>query len=255
MSGLELLVVELCVAGLVVGVLIGYAGIGGVLLAPALNVVAGIPIHEAIALAMFTYPFAGIAGSIMYGTRGSIPWRLAGIVGITAGAGALAGALLLPAIPGRVVQYLVAGAIILASLQTLRPARLADTAVHSIRKRYLTVAGIMTGCGSAMTGTGGPLILLPIALTAGLALRTAVGLSQFVQIPIGTFATIGNLSVRAMPLGIGFLLAVTVAAGVVVGGWIMHRVPGERARVALGIVVLCIGVAYAANGFRHVVTM
>ena len=47
-----------------VGTLIGAVGIGGILLIPALTAFAGLPIHAAMATALFTFAFTGITGTV-----------------------------------------------------------------------------------------------------------------------------------------------------------------------------------------------
>ena len=46
-----------------VGTLIGAVGVGGILLIPALTAFAGLPIHTAMATALFTFAFTGVAGT------------------------------------------------------------------------------------------------------------------------------------------------------------------------------------------------
>ena len=57
-----------------VGTLIGAVGVGGILLIPALTAFAGLPIHTAMATALFTFAFTGVAGTVMFQRRGSIDW-------------------------------------------------------------------------------------------------------------------------------------------------------------------------------------
>ncbi|MBI3935358.1 MAG: sulfite exporter TauE/SafE family protein, partial [Betaproteobacteria bacterium] len=59
-----------------IGLLIGGVGIGGVLLIPALSAFAGLTIHQAMATALFTFLFTGVAGTVMFQRRGSIEWRI-----------------------------------------------------------------------------------------------------------------------------------------------------------------------------------
>ncbi len=59
-----------------VGTLIGAVGIGGILLIPALSAFAGLPIHAAMATALFTFGFTGVTGTVMFQRRGSIDWNV-----------------------------------------------------------------------------------------------------------------------------------------------------------------------------------
>src|SRR5512135_3076729 len=68
--------VSLLVVSLAVGVLIGAVGVGGILLIPALNTLAGLIIQEAMATALFTFIFTGIIGTVLFHKRGSIEWNI-----------------------------------------------------------------------------------------------------------------------------------------------------------------------------------
>jgi len=57
---------------LVVGMLIGAVGIGGILLIPALNILGGLTIQEAMATALATFIFTGVIGTFSFQRRGSI---------------------------------------------------------------------------------------------------------------------------------------------------------------------------------------
>ena len=70
------------------------------------------------------------------------------------------------------------------------------------------VIGFITGFGSAITGTGGPLILVPLIIFLGLPVLTAIGLSQAIQLPIAAFASAGNW----MSGNLNFELALVIAA-------------------------------------------
>mgnify|MGYP006241476633 CR=1 FL=1 len=62
--------------GLLAGLLIGVAGIGGVILVPLLVYLAGADIHQSIAAAIFSFFISGVVGTIIYTRRGVIEWPL-----------------------------------------------------------------------------------------------------------------------------------------------------------------------------------
>lgn len=66
----------LLIIAFAVGALIGAVGIGGILLIPALATFGGLDIHEAMATALFTFAFTGIAGTLFFQRKGSIDWRI-----------------------------------------------------------------------------------------------------------------------------------------------------------------------------------
>ena len=77
--------------GLIAGLLIGAAGIGGVILVPLLVYFAGIDIHTSIAASVAAFFVSGLVGTITYSKRGIIPWLDFLAVGVGAVPGALLG--------------------------------------------------------------------------------------------------------------------------------------------------------------------
>ena len=56
--------------GLIAGLLIGAAGIGGVILVPLLVYVAGIDIHTSIAASVAAFFVSGLVGTVVYSLNG-----------------------------------------------------------------------------------------------------------------------------------------------------------------------------------------
>ena len=67
-----------------VGVIMGAAGVGGILLIPFLTTLGGLSIHEASATLLFSFLFTGIVGTWLFQRRGTIDWKVA--VPVCAGA-------------------------------------------------------------------------------------------------------------------------------------------------------------------------
>ena len=111
----------------------------------------------------------------------------------------------------------------------------------------MVVLGMVTGIGSAITGTGGPVILLPLLLIAGTEPRSAVGLAQSVQVPIGLFATAGNVVFSQVPFGFASLLAAFTIVGVAAGALYVHRSTLRTYRLAIGILLFCVGIGYGIH--------
>jgi len=65
-------------AGLVTGALIGVVGVGGVLIAPLLVLLAGFDVHQAVAVASFSLIFTGVVAGLVVEVAGS-PLLLSGM--------------------------------------------------------------------------------------------------------------------------------------------------------------------------------
>lgn len=62
----------LLLVAVLVGGLIGTVGVGGILLIPALNVLAGLSTHTAMGTALFSFIFTGLLGTWLFWRHGSI---------------------------------------------------------------------------------------------------------------------------------------------------------------------------------------
>jgi uncharacterized protein len=185
--------ISLGMLGVLAGLMIGVVGIGGVVLVPALVYFGGIPIHVAIAAAMMSYLLAGLIGTLVYAREKSFRWGMACWLCAGAMPAALAGALA----AGRASSLLLEVLIGLLTAASGAHALLASPAgydAHSnaISSPALGFIGAVTGFGSALSGTGGPLILVPILIWLDVPVLTAIGLSQAIQLPIALLATAGN---------------------------------------------------------------
>lgn len=89
------------------------------------------------------------------------------------------------------------------------------------------MAGAVCGFGSALTGTSGPVILLPLLIILHWDIFPSLGHAQTIQIPIAAFSTLGNVLLN--PGRVDFLLGTIIAAalvpGVLIGAAAAKRVP------------------------------
>ena len=225
----------------IVGVMIGAIGIGGVLLVPTLTYILGLGIHVAIATAMFTYLFSGAVGAFEYARQDSIHWSMALWLCLGGMPGAYLGAAMTWVTPGVILEGLIGLLVLLSGLQALRrPSGMAES-VASLSPIPLVVIGLVTGFGSSISGTGGPLVLIPILIWMQVPILTAVGLSQVIQIPIALLATTGNLRFGRIEWLIGFGVAVLLMLGVIVGARIAHRVSRVTLKRFIAVALLLVG--------------
>ena len=97
-----------------------------------------------------------------------------------------------------------------------------------IAKSKLIFIGAVTGFFSALSGTGGPLILIPLMLWSSVPITMAIGLAQSIQLPISIFATIGNSWSGILNLSIAIPLATGIAFGTYCGGIWIREVPTSQ---------------------------
>ena len=105
----------------------------------------------------------------------------------------------------------------------------------------LIAIGTITGIGSALTGTGGPLLLIPILIWRKVPVLTAIGLSQAIQVPISLMATLGNFIHADVDLRLGIGLALVLAVGALLGAKTVHLLPIGLIRKMVAILLVAVG--------------
>lgn len=224
-----------------VGVLIGGVGIGGVLLVPMLTYLLGLDIHTAIAAAMFSYLFSGAVGGLVYARRKSIQWKAAFWLFAGAALGAFLGAYLSSATSARGLELFIAILIVLAGANALRSSGDGKFRERPLPPAALMAIGGVTGIGSALSGTGGPLVLVPLLVFLRLPALTAVGLSQVIQVPIAASATLGNVLYGNVDMVIGAAIAAGLMLGVAGGARLAHFVSQEILQRGVAGVLVAVG--------------
>ncbi len=242
--GLGELALTAC-AALVIGALIGAIGIGGVLLTPWLTHVIGLPVREAIVISSFAFIGTGVAALVisrrsLQGAN-SVNWSLI----FATVPGALLGAWALAIIPVRLALALLAVLTIAVGTRALlrRESRHAHQAASASVPGF-TVGGV-TGFASALTGTGGPMVLVPILVWQGSAMRDAILLGQAVQLPIAAMASAGNFYLGGVDIAAGAAIGLMLVPGAFLG----HRLAGILPLVTLtrlvGVTLIAAGLSFA----------
>nr|WP_264086371.1 TSUP family transporter [Amycolatopsis lexingtonensis] len=99
---------------------------------------------------------------------------------------------------------------------------------HDLSPAAAVAVGVFVGFGSALTGTGGPVLLVPVLLALGVPALTTVAAGQLVQLPLVGFATLGYAAHDSVHFGLGSLLGVLAAAGVLLGARLARRLPARH---------------------------
>lgn len=225
---------------LVSGLLIGCIGIGGVLLVPVLTF-AGIEVHEAIAASMFGFIFTGLIGSWLYARQSSIDWVSSAWLGAGAMPGAFAGALLAAHLSSGVLLVCIGAAVLLSGLRALLRRTGSGETSRALPLAMLLIIGFAVGVGSAVTGTGGPVLLVPLLMWLRVPVLAAVGLSQAIQIPIAGLASLWNLFAGDLDPRLALLLSIGLALGTAIGARIAHALPSLLLTRLVAVVLLLVG--------------
>ena len=237
--------------GSVAGLMIGCIGIGGVILVPALVFLAGLPIQTAIPAAMFAYILSGLVATIVFARHKSIDWGMAFWLCIGATPAAFAGAWAVSVFNGRLLEAVLGLLTFLSGLNSLRKPQAASGHDAKVSNNVLLGVGGVTGFLSSVTGTGGPLVLVPIMIAMNVPVLTGVGLSQAIQLPVAVAATVGNVLYGKVDFVLGGILAASLTVGSWYGAKLAHSVPRATLRAIVSAVLIVIGAFILGNvGWR-----
>ena len=235
--------VVILIAGIIlmVGFLIGSIGIGGMFVVPAVTYLGGMEVHLAVATAMAAYLGSGGAGVAAFALRGTIAWRQSAAICAGAVPGALLGAFSLSYIPGLLVECLIAGLTLFSGVHALMNRAAGDHPPAGLSPVFLAVVGMFVGFGSALSGTGGPLILLPILMWLRIPMLAALGSAHLTQVTVAAFATVGNFAFGEVNIPVAVGMGVLLVIGVALGAVVAHRIPAALLRQAVAIALVFTG--------------
>lgn len=197
----------IAVMNLIVGTLVGVSGIAGFLLPIVFTGYLGMDLSLSLALSFISFLTSGIIGSYRYQKQGQMDLRFGVLVGIGSIAGAVLGVKLnfmIPLTTAKLFLYLV---VLASGLSILvkkdKPEQENESSAGSsptvytgllANKPFVLLFGFVTGAICSLSGAGGPILVMPILVTLGMPVRTAVGVSLFDSIFIALPACVGYLT-------------------------------------------------------------
>lgn len=233
-----------CATLILAGTAIGATSIGGVLVVPALTGLAGIPVEKAVAASSLAFMLTG-----MIGWRGSRHEEASPRILVTlhaaALAGALAGAALVHAVSPDAVHTWIALLTAFSGAWGLTPLRSEHGERQTPPSSAFAVLGLAVGFGSALSGTGGPVLLLPLLMLMRTPVAVSVALSQSIQLPIALAASGVHAMAGALPVALGVGTGIVLVAGACLGRVLARHAPPSTLRVGTSLGLIAVGAWYA----------
>jgi uncharacterized membrane protein YfcA len=152
-----------------------------------------------------------------------MPWRFGGLLTLGAAPAAAAGALVNGLLPAAVLWLILAVVTAGSGAYNLWFRPKTSRAREDLPVAATVVIGAVVGFGSALTGTGGPVLLVPALLALGVPALTTVAAGQLIQLPLVGFATLGYAAHGSVHFGLGSVLGVLAGAGALVGTRLAKR--------------------------------
>lgn len=237
------------------GAAIGATSIGGVLVVPALTSLTDIAMPRAIAASSFGFLLTGLWAwrNAMWGSRRSPGasstargWHAQLELNAAAFAGAIVGVLLLQQVPAGWARLWIAALALASGVYAFVSARRTSTAARALPATPILIGlGVFVGVGSALSGTGGPVMLLPILLLIGIPVTAAIATALAVQLPIAVASSLTHLYAGTLDLPLGAM----VGAALIVGAWLGHHLAARAdpltLRRAVAVVLIFTGSWFA----------
>ena len=219
----------------------------GTLRLPLIVLVTGSPLAAAGTNIAISAAAAG-AGGLKHAREGRVDWRVVGWTAPPSIAGAIAGALLANGVfPEALVYGLISAVLVWSGVD------LAFRPVTARPREHLRVGrggalafviGVLGGAAGVILGT---LRMPTLIRSVGLDVRRAAGTNLVVGFLLG----IAGFATYAAGTGVDWDVLTVGLAGAIPGGWlgarVSGRVPENVLRLALGAVLILIGVAFAVQ--------
>lgn len=249
------------IAAALIGISLGLIGGGGsVLTLPVLVYLFGITPAAATSYSLFIVGSTSLVGAMGSYRKKKVNVPVALLFGIPSIIAVwMTRHYVMPAIPAELftlgswvvtrelaVMLLFAGLMLLASFSMIRgkavvaenPAPM-DIAGKVRLALYGTVIGFVTG----LLGAGGGFLIIPaLIMLAGLPMKTAVGTSLMIMAMSTLIGFMGDTGHAGINWPLLLTLTGIAVAGVIVGGLLSRRIPGEKLKHGFGWFVLAMGV-------------
>lgn len=237
------MLLTVAVTALVAGLLIGLTGIGGVLLVPVLTQAGGVPLDRAIAASLLGFLVAGIYAAFVQLRRERLPLSSMAVLCACAAVGAVVGATTLDALPATGVRIFIAVLCLASGTHALFRARRVRNPQSSTL--LLGALGVVVGCMSAWSGTGGPVTLIPLLLAFGASAGVAVSLGLAAQVPITLAATSLYALQGRLDLPLAATLSVLLLVGTVAGAALSPKLSSRALEIAVAAILIAVGIWFA----------
>lgn len=220
-----------------VGLLIGWTGVAGFLLPMFFAACWTLEISQVLAICFLCFAVSGVIGSLNYKRAGNLPLRPALYLSAGSLLGALLGAMLNQYIPAETVKLLLYAVVLLSGSSILLRKEKKDAPAAMPVPRFFPLAalGLVTGLICALSGAGGPVLVMPLLVVLGFPAHAAVGVALFDSIFIALPAVGVYWMQGAPPLGVLALCAAAHAVGVLVGSGTARYVPGPLLKKVVGV--------------------
>lgn len=230
----------------IIGVIVGFTGIGGVLAIPGMIFFVGTQPHVAIATALASFLFLAIVASFQFHVMGSLDKSLYIPLCIGTLPAAFFGAFINAFFPASFLLFLLGLIIISAGIGALRKWKaLSNFNIDNSKYKNILIAicGVIAGIFAGLTGAGGPIISIPLMIMLGISPMLCVTSAMPLQICTSLTGSIGNAINGNIDMGILIPTSLSITLGMLFSSRLLKYVSAEILKKIIGILCLFIGIA------------
>ncbi len=238
--------IELILAGIFVGTLSGFFGIGGGMILVPILMLIGFDIKSAIAISVVQMFFSSILGSYLNYKKGNLVVNEGIFVGFGGMLGAIIGAALTDILPKEYLSYALFILVFYALYKVALSKKIDGVEEKSLHPAILFIVGFFIGIISIMLGVGGAILLTPILVGfLHYSTKKAASASLFFVV----FSSISGVSYKIynhtfdnLNLDLKYALAVAIASliGVSIGIKLKDIIHDKHHKLSLIILYLII---------------
>lgn len=238
------------IIGLSAGIFGGLVGLGGgLIMIPLMCIFLQLGQHKAHGTSLVALVFTGISGAIIYGINGSVDYKAAAALAVTAVFTAHFGARYAHSMAEWKLKKYFGFFLIFVSLLLLLKPYLPAVAVFTSfwpQMILLLLAGAVTGFLSGMMGVGGGTIMVPVmVLLAGFSQHLAQGTSLLVMVPAGAIGAFTHWKLGNVKSDILYGLIPGILLGAYLGGHFAHFISDNALRLVFTVILIVLGLRYA----------
>lgn len=223
-------IIIIIIANLLVGVCVGMTGVAGFLLPLVYMFLVGMGYDESMLICFFTFMIIGYEGSRLHRKNFPVDKRLLVNLAAAGAVGAFAAVYIRGFITNDMAMKLLYGMVFFAGVSNLIPKKQNRIEDYSHIKTWMIWGiGVFVAIVCALSGAGGPILMIPILMLLGVDAHEAIGVSMFqsvfIAIPtiIGFAMEVDLLKMVPLMVGCAFVHYVGTRIGVRYSKAISHK--------------------------------
>jgi len=264
-------VTTLALLAVLAGMVAAMTGVGGgFLIVPILNLVFGLPVHQAVGTSLVTIIFTALFSTFAYARQKRIDYKLGLIFAIGTVPGAILGAYTTKFLTEGVLAAVFGVSLMLIALRMMGVRKISSVGSRKAgagwRRRLIDSKGVifeysanmkpgialsfLGGFASGLLGIGGGVVMVPVlGLAVGFPIHLAVAASMFIMIFTSISGAVTHVTLGNVQIEYAVYLMFGVIAGTQLGAAIANRLKEKVLTRIFGLVIILIGLRMIASYF------